>query len=432
MTLFPTASIFLIYKVFLREIEKDADKVHPTIVVGGGAAGMMGAIAAAQRGEKVVLLEGNNKLGRKILISGNGRCNLTNIDADNARHYHSGMPPFVKPALQAFSVRDTLNFFADLGIAVKEEKRGRLFPQSDQAQAIVDVLEDRMVQLGVDIVRGEKVVQMNRAEKFSAVGISGKVWEGNRAILASGGVSLEKLGADRSGIDIAVGLGHSCTRLYPGLVSLESPDDWVHRMQGCKVWAEVRSRISSRRSVVDTDDLLFTKYGISGFTVLNLSAQLVPLLDRAPVEIEINLFPGKSAEQIGELLKTRWQQNPHRSLAFSFAGLLSNKIVPPLLLKMELDGRRRVDSLSKAQRWHLAQGLVKLPIVITGARSFDHAEVTIGGIDVREIDPASLESHIVPGLYLTGEMVDVHGDLGGFNFQWAWSSGRLAGMCLGH
>ena len=272
--------------------------MHPTIVVGGGAAGMMGAIAAAQQGGKVVLLEGNNKLGRKILISSNGRCNLTNIDADNARHYHSRIPAFVKPALRAFSVCDTLNFFADLGIAVKEEKRGRLFPQSNQAQAIVDVLEDRMGQLGVDVVRGEKVLQMSRAEKFSAVGISGEIWEADRVILACGGVSLKKLGADRSGIDIAVAMGHSCTRLYPGLVALESPDDWVHRMQGCKVWAEVRSCVSSRRSVVDTDDLLFTKYGISGFTVLNLSAQLVPLLDRAPIEIEINLFPGKSAETL--------------------------------------------------------------------------------------------------------------------------------------
>ena len=402
--------------------------MYQTMVVGGGAAGMMAAIVAAESGEQVVLLEGNDRLGRKILISGNGRCNLTNKDADAAKHYHCTPPSFVKPALRAFTVQDTLNFFANLGIEVKEEKRGRFFPRSDQAQAIVDVLEERLNILGVEICKGEKIKRMACGEVFSATSSSGRGWQAKRAIWASGGVSLGKLGADRSGIDWAVEAGHTCTDLYPGLVALESSDRFIQRMQGSKVWAEVSSVISTRRTVVDTDDLLFTKYGISGFTVLNLSAELVPCFEKGPIELKINLLPGKTAEQVSEILKERWEQNPHRSLEFSFTGLLSNKVVPPLLEKLKFDAEQKVAKITPNQRWQLAQGLVCLPIVATGPRSFDYAEVTIGGIDVREIDPHSMQSYIVPDLYLIGEMVNVHGDLGGFNFQWAWSSGHMAGM----
>ena len=403
--------------------------MYQTMVVGGGAAGMMAAIAAAELGERVVLLEGNDRLGRKILISGNGRCNLTNKNADVLKHYHCSFPTFVKPALEAFTMRDTLKFFARMGIQIKEEKRGRLFPQSDQAQAIVDVFEERLSLLGVDVCKGEKIKKLTCGETFDAASTSGEEWSAKRAILASGGMSLNKLGADRSGIDLAVDAGHTCTNLYPGLVALESSDPYIPRMQGSKIWAEVRAVVTTRRTLVDIDDLLFTKYGISGFTVLNLSAQLVPLLEKGAIEVNVNLLPGKTAEQVSEILKERWQQNPHRTLGFSFTGLLSNKIVPPLLQKLGFEAKQKVGKINKNQRWKLAQGLVGLPIVVTGPRSFDFAEVTIGGIEVREIDPYSMQSYIVPGLYLVGEMLAVHGDLGGFNFQWAWSSGHLAGAC---
>ena len=399
-----------------------------TLVIGGGAAGMMAAVSAARLGEKVVLLEGNPRLGRKILISGNGRCNLTNVDADSPRHYHGGNPRFVRPALKKYPLRQTLGFFADLGIETREEKRGRLFPLSDQAGSVVEVLEDCLKVLGVEVVRGAKVTFLERMEEFHVGSGDGRRWKAERIIMASGGSSASRLGADRSGLELAVGLGHSCTSLYPGLVPLVSPDPYVRRMQGVKVRAEVSTTLSERLTIVDTDDLLLTRYGVSGFTILNLSVQLVPLLAEGPREIQVNLFPGKSSEQVSEMLKERWQKNPHRSLEMSFAGLLSSKLVHPFLERFDLPGQRRVDQLAKAQRWHLARALTNWPIMVTQPRPFDYAEVTIGGIHTAEIDADSLESYLVPGLYFAGEVVDVHGDLGGFNFQWAWSSGYVAGQ----
>ena len=403
-------------------------------MVGGGAAGMLATIVAAEAGERVTLLEGSGKLGRKILISGNGRCNLTNRAADDLSHYHGAHPRFVRSALDQFRLDETLAFFADLGIEFREEKRQRLFPVSDQAQSVVDLLADRMNCLGVRVETNAKVVDMGRASgssRFELRDAEGQCYTGGRVILASGGVSLARLGADRSGMDLAVALGHRLTELKPGLVPLISPEKYVARMQGLKVRAEVRVALKGGREAVDTDDLLFTKYGVSGFAILNLSARLVPELGAQQAVLRVNFFPGRSPEAISQLLKERWLRHPHRSLELSFAGLLSGKLVRPLLDHLEFDAAQRVDQLGKGARWQLAQRLTNWPIAVSGPRPFDYAEVTIGGVSTESINPDTLESFLVPGLYFAGEMVDVHADLGGFNFQWAWASGVLAGRRLG-
>jgi predicted Rossmann fold flavoprotein len=392
---------------------------------------MMAAISAARSGRKVALLEGNSQLGRKILISGNGRCNLTNLDADSPHHYHGERPEFVRRTLASFPLARSLEFFHALGIETKQEKRGRLFPRSDQARSVVDLLIDELAVSGVRVATAAKAVRLSRrGNGFSLVTREGDEWLAERVILASGGVSLPKLGADASGLALAQGLGHTATPLLPGLVPLESSDRFARRMQGVKVWAEVSAPVSKSHLVTDTDDLLLTKYGVSGFTILNLSAQLVPALERGPVELRVNLFSGQSPEQVSERLRERWARQPHRTLELSFAGLLASKITGPLLDKLKLSREQIVDTISKAQRWLLAQTLTAWPIVVTGPRSFDYAEVTIGGIRTDEVDPVTLESRLVPGLFLAGEMLDVHGDLGGYNFQWAWSSGAVAGQGL--
>ena len=409
-------------------------KSRDSIVVGGGAAGMLAAIVAAEAGERVTLLEGSGKLGRKILISGNGRCNLTNRTADDLRHYHGTHPRFVRSALDQFRLEETLAFFADLGIEFHEEKRQRLFPVSDQAQAVVDLLADRMRCLGVRVETNARVVGMGRASsssRFELHDAEGQCYTGARVILASGGVSLARLGADRSGMDLAVAMGHRLTDLKPGLVPLISPEKYVARLQGLKVRAEVRVALKGGREAVDTDDLLFTKYGVSGFAILNISARLVPELGARRTLLRVNFFPGRSPEAISQLLKERWQRHPHRSLELSFAGLLSSKLVRPLLDHLGFDAAQRVDQLGKGARWQLAQSLTNWPIAVSGPRPFDYAEVTIGGVRTEDINPDTLESFLVPGLYFAGEMVDIHADLGGFNFQWAWASGVLAGRRLG-
>jgi predicted Rossmann fold flavoprotein len=401
-----------------------------TLVVGGGAAGMMAAIQAAEGGGgRVVLLEGGRELGRKILISGNGRCNLLNIDGDDPSHYHGSQPRFVRPALLAFPVKEALRFFTELGIETKQEKRGRLFPMSDQARSVVDVLADRLATSGVEV---HTDVRVNRLEPLDGGGFlvgaaNGASREAEQVIICSGGLSVPKLGADDSGMALVEELGHTRTALYPGLVALESSDRWVRRMQGVRAWARVQAQ-PGKAVIVDTDDLLFTKYGLSGFTILNLSARIVRHLQEAgPLDLLVSLLPEHSPEAVGALLQDRWDRHPHRSLALSLAGLLHAKVARALLDRAGLDAESLAGDASKRQRRDLARLLTQWPISVTRPRDFDYAEVTIGGIRTDEIDPHTLQSYIVPGLHFAGEMVDVHADLGGYNFQWAWSSGYLAG-----
>lgn len=420
---------YLFYFHDLKPEKRDltAPSAWDTIVVGGGAAGIMAAIRSAESGRATALLEGNQQLGRKILISGNGRCNLSNRAADDPSHYHCTQPRFPRQVLAAFPLPRTLGFFAGLGLELKEEKRGRLFPVSDQAQAVVDLLEDRLAQLGVGVFKGAKISAAQRGTSgFTLTSRDGGCWQGRKLVLASGGISLAKLGADGSGLDLARSFGHQVTPLRPGLVPLVSPDD-LRAAQGVKVWAEVRAPLGKGRVAVDTDDLLFTPYGVSGFTILNLSARVVPLLDQGPLALEVSLFPGQSPEQVSEVLRRRWEQHPQRSLAFSFTGLLHAKVVALLLAGLAADAALPVSRVSKAQRWQLAQLLTAWPVRVTHPRDFDHAEVTIGGVDTTEVDPTTLESYLIPDLYLAGEILDVHGDLGGYNLQWAWASGAVAG-----
>ncbi len=405
------------------------DRHCDSLVIGGGAAGMMAAIQAAETGGTVVLLEAGRELGRKVLLSGNGRCNLLNVDGDDPTHYHGERPRFVRPSLAAFPVQEALGFFHDLGIETKEEKRGRLFPRSDQARSVVSLLADRLAVLGVDVCLDVRVDQLRRGEEggFRVVGSDGIRRKAEHVIACSGGLSVPKLGADDSGIALVEGLGHTRTALYPGLVALESEDRWVRRMQGVKTWARVQAG-PGHAIVSDTDDLLFTKYGLSGFTILNLRARIVPHLRQSgPLDLTVSLLPELSAEEAGELLQARWDRHPHRDLDLSLAGLLHAKIAAALLNKAGLDASAPAGGVSKRQRWELACLLTAWPIRVTGPRDFDYAEVMIGGVRTDEIDPHTMESYVAPGLYFAGEMVDVHGDLGGYNLQWAWSSGACAG-----
>jgi predicted Rossmann fold flavoprotein len=402
------------------------------LVIGAGAAGMMAAIRAAEGGASVRLLEGSREPGRKILISGNGRCNLLNLDGDDPAHYHGGNPRFVRPALQALPVAETQSFFADLGIETKEEKRGRLFPQSDQARSVVDLLVDRLRCLGVAVECDAPVTRL-RADEGGGFGATSRGQElaAARVVLASGGLSVPKLGADDSGIRLAEGLGHTRTSLYPGLVALESADPWVRRLAGVRVWARVQAE-PGRATVVDTDDLLFAKYGVSGFTILNLSARLVPhLQESGPLDLTVSVLPGLSPEEASERLRARWEAHPHRDLALSLAGWVHDKVARALIERAGLQADRPVAGLSKAQRWELARLLTGCRVTVTAPRDFDYAEVMIGGVRTDEVDPHTLQSYIAPDLYFAGEMLDVHGDLGGFNFQWAWSSGTVAGRQAG-
>ena len=419
-------------KIGVVELLRDTSLVWDTAVLGGGAAGLVAAISAASEGRKVVLFEKGEKLGKKILISGNGRCNITNRTADDVRHYHGAPPPFMQSVLNYLPLSQTLSFFSDLGIEVHEEKRGRLFPQSNQAQSVVDVLADRLQQLGVRICLDTEIKAVNKSSYFRLETTKGQVYQSERLIMASGGISAGKMGADGRGMEMAVDLGHEMTELKPGLVALESKEKYLRNMQGVKIVAEVEPDIPGKNRVIDCDDLLVTSYGVSGFTILSLSARVVPHLKNGPVNLRINLFPGNSSQTISVMLRERWKKNPHRSLEMSFTGLLNKKLVRSLLRHGAFDGEQVVGNIKNQTRNDIANLLTEWSIPVHKPREFEYAEVTIGGIKTSAINPESLESYVVPGLYFAGEMLEVYGDLGGFNFQWAWASGMLAGKTLGN
>ena len=403
-----------------------------TAVLGGGAAGLVAAISAASEGRNVILFEKGDRLGKKILISGNGRCNITNRTADDVRHYHGAPPSFIQTVLNHLPLSQTLAFFSDLGVEVHEEKRGRLFPQSNQAQSVVDVLFDRLQQLDVKICLDTEIAAVNKADYFRLETAEGQVYQAEKLIMASGGISAGKMGADGRGMEMAVNLGHEMTELKPGLVALESKEKYLRTMQGVKIVAEVVPDIPGKNRVIDCDDLLIASYGVSGFTILSLSARVVPHLKNGPVNLRVNLFPGKDAQTISKMLRERWEKNPHRSLEMSFAGLLNKKLVRSLLKHGAFDGEQMVGNIGEEARSNIAGLLTKWSIPVYKPRDFEYAEVTIGGIRTGTINPDTLESYIIPGLYFAGEMLEVYGDLGGFNFQWAWASGLLAGKGLGN
>ncbi len=405
------------------------ESIFDIAVVGGGAAGMVSAIFAAESGKRVILLEQGSKLGRKILISGNGRCNLTNLDADITEHYHSSDRDFIQGILKKFNLKATLSFFSNLGIELSEEKRGRLFPRSNQAQSIVDVLSDRMQKLNIEIHLNFLVSELSKEGiNFQIQTKDKKSYLAKNVILASGGTTVEKVGGNRTGLDLASRLGHEITTLKPGLVPLKSSLKYLKRMKGVKTVAIVRVRgLKGKEWIVDHDDLFIADYGVSGFTILNLSARVVPMFTKGPVDLLVNLFPNKNQNELYDALKLRWKRNPHRSLRVSFTGILNSKLIDVLLNEMGFDGQKIVSEIDDTECKRIAESLSNWCIPVSEPRGFDFAEVMIGGISTDEINPETLESYLCEGLFFCGEVIDVHGDLGGYNFQWAWSSGKVAG-----
>lgn len=397
-----------------------------TLIIGGGAAGLMAAIAAADRGDRVILLEKNARLGRKILISGNGRCNMMNMDPDPA-HFHGGNPHFARHALAAFPVEETLRFFRDLGIETRVENRGRVFPASNQAASVVDLLEDGARQAGVRIVTEADAADLRRDGGFRVRAADGRVFQADRVVLTTGGTTAPSLGGSDDGIRMACGLGHRRTPIFPGLTPLETERSALHKLQGVRVTVGAEALVDGRPVKSDEWELLFRFYGLSGPVILNLSEAVAPLIRGHAVTVRINFFPGFNADALDDFLRERWRRHPHRSVAFSFTGVLPDKAPPVLLPLIGVPPDQRAGEVPAKARRRVAEGLTAWEVRVLDTRPFAEAEVMVGGIVTDDVDPRTLESRLVRGLFFAGEMLDVHGDLGGFNFQWAWSSGWVAG-----
>lgn len=400
------------------------------IIIGGGAAGMIAAISARRQGAWVTILERNPRVGKKLLATGNGRCNFTNVNAD-AESYSGSNPKFVYGALAAFSPEQTIQFFEELGIQHKIEEYGKVFPMSDQASSILDVLLHELQQSGVRIICNAFVSSLvKKGEKFLIGTEDGKIYEGDRVILAAGGKAMPSSGSDGNGLKLAADLGHRITGIFPALVQLMLEGPYFKRIEGVKFKGRAEVIYNKKIIAQDKGEILFTNYGISGPPILQISRKAGELLsqNKEPI-LKVVLMDEMSMDEVKELIIRRIEYAPSKTVEFSFVGLINKRLISVVLMEAGIDDlKRRVSDLSALEIEHIAVLLTDWRFKIRGTRSWPSAQITAGGIDTCEINPNTMESRLVKGLYIAGEIMDIDGMCGGYNLQWAWSSGYLAGL----
>lgn len=396
-------------------------------VIGGGAAGMMAAITAAREGALVTILERNDRVGKKILQTGNGKCNLGNR-ALSRECYHSGDPEWVWKALEHFDTEDTIRFFQSIGLMVKE-KNGYLYPVCEQAAAVLDVLRYELQALGIEIWYPCKITQIERLSsgKLQISDGEGK-WQFDAVIVACGGKAAPATGSDGSGFKIAKKLGHTCIPSVPALVQLRCQEtDLLKGIAGVRVDSEIRILCDGKEVCRERGELQLTDYGISGIPVFQLSRTVNYLLrERRGVTAQLDFLPDLSPEVYKELQAGRKLLQGERTAEEFFTGMLHKKLTASLLKMagIRLATPMRDIPADKIQNYYSLCRSLRLHI--TESNPYENAQVSAGGVDVREVEP-TMESKLCPGVYFAGEVLDVDGRCGGYNLQWAWTSGYLAG-----
>ncbi|MCU0105487.1 NAD(P)/FAD-dependent oxidoreductase [Acholeplasma vituli] len=393
------------------------------IIIGGGASGLIAAIAAKRHGADVTIIERNIKLGKKILATGNGRCNFTNVDAEPI-HYNN--PTFVKSVFEQFSPQDTLLFFKSLGITPKIEDLGKTYPLSEQASSITDVLIYEVKRLGIEVVYETVILSAHKDSKgFVLYDQKGESFYCDRLIISTGGLALPQSGSDGTGYQIAKDLGHEITKLFPALVKLKLDSPYLKQLDGVKFPGFVTLIHNQTPIQTEFGDILFTKYGISGPTILQLSRKANALLsNHESVFIDVKLVSELSVDQIYD----RLLELKNLPVELALLGLINRKIVAVVLKEAHLMADVRIDQLKPNQIKLLANILSSMKFKVTGSKGYEEAQVTAGGVNCDEINPVTLESLKAKGLYFSGEVMDIDGLCGGYNLQWAWSSGYIAGL----
>ena len=394
-------------------------------VIGAGAAGMMAAATALAEGAEVTVFEQNERPGRKLGITGKGRCNLTNdCPVDEFLRSVTKNPRFLHSAVARFSPTDTMAYFEALGVPLKTERGARVFPVSDRAADVVDALSSAM--RGAMRVRGHVEAIVPTADGF-AVTCGGRDYTAGRVILATGGLSYPRTGSDGSGYRLAEALGHRVTPLLPSLVPLESPDGDCRRMQGLalKNVALTIKDPSGRTVYEDFGEMLFTHFGLSGPMVLSASAHLhLPSLEGYTAVIDLK--PALDEKTLDNRLLSELSAGANRDLSNILATLLPSSMIGVALSRLGLEADRKGHSIKKEERRRLLALLKGFRIPLSGPRPIDEAIVTSGGIDIAEVDPRTMESRLVRGLYFAGEILDVDAYTGGFNLQIAFATAHAA------
>ncbi len=398
-------------------------------VVGGGAAGMFAAVSAAERGVKTVLIERNDKLGRKLGITGKGRCNLTNnCGADEVIRNTPGNGRFLFSALAAFPPSAAMEWFEAHGVPLKTERGARVFPESDRAADVVNCLRCELDRLGVKVIHSRAKRLVLEDGRVTGVECESDTVSCKAVILATGGLSYPTTGSTGDGYRLAKSAGHSVGALLPSIVPLEvsTPDCSAMAGLGLKN-IKVKAFTGSGRQVYeDFGELLFTHFGISGPVVLSMSAHLRNFAENR-YYVLIDMKPALDMEKLDRRILRDFAEHPNRTLENILGALLPRAMIPETLRQAGLDPSLRVNEVTRAQRAALAEAVKGFRLEISGARPIEEAVVTAGGVSVKEIDPRTMRSKLVDGLYFAGELIDVDAYTGGFNLQIAWATGRAAG-----
>ena len=392
------------------------------LVIGGGASGMMAALTAAEdSNNKVTLLERQSRVGRKLLATGNGRCNLSNIHTDIS-HYHGNDPAFVKKAFDAFSVEKTLSLFRDLGLLTVTEPSGKVYPFSDQANSVVDVLRFALEQRGVDVRCGCEVLSIGKKARGYQAKTADESFFGDKLILACGGAAGSKLGGTDWGYKLLASMGHSVTPLRPSLVQIKTDTSVTKSLKGIRADAGITLKQNGQVVAANQGEVQFTDFGISGPAVFEISRQA-----EANVLLLLDLMQPLTEEELMSDLMRRRNCAPDLPGEELLTGLLHNRLGKIVLKVSGISLPELTREYTDGDLSRIARTMKFFPMAVTGVMGLDQAQVTAGGVATSEFRPDTLESRMNPGLFVTGEVLDIDGDCGGYNLQWAWSSGRLAG-----
>ena len=398
-------------------------------VIGGGASGLIAAITARKAGKKVTILERKERILKKVLVTGNGRCNLTNARASISNYFGKNIL-LIENILNNFTPQNVMDFFYELGVICNEEERGKVYPLSGQASSVVDALRFEVEKLGIKIETEFYVRKIEKDSfKFKIFSEDKRKIEASRVILSTGGQSYPELGSNGSGFQLAKDFGHSITKLSPAIVQLKTEKYQVKGLQGIKADTSVTAYGDNKKICTYNGELLFTDYGISGNVVFNISF-VMPLYKN--VEFEIDFMKKFDYNELYELLRKRKKIMAHLTMENYFNGMI-NKKLGQFLSKMSGIEKlsKPVKNLNDNEIKKLCTSLKKYRINILETTGFKNAQVTAGGISLDEINTDTLESKIIKGLYFSGEVLDVYGECGGFNLQWAWASGYIAGKNAG-
>lgn len=409
------------------------------IVVGGGAAGMFAAIAAAKNGHQVTLYEKNEKLGKKIFITGKGRCNITNA-ADMEELFDAVVTnsKFLYSSFYGYTNQNVIDFFEEAGVPVKIERGNRVFPISDHSSDVIRALEREMKKVGVKVCLNTEVKSVE-AEKgrFNKVVLKDTTTQtADACIVATGGLSYRSTGSTGDGFRFAENVGHKVTQCFPSLVPMETKEPWICELQGLSL-RNVEAKILDGKKELykDFGEMLFTHFGVSGPLIISASSYVgKKFMDKngqkKELTLEIDLKPALTEEQLDQRVLRDFEENHNRQFKNAITKLFPTKLIPVMLELGGIDPEKKVNSIEKEERKQFVHLIKHFRMTLTGLRDYPEAIITKGGVNVKEIDPGTMESKLVKGLYFAGEVLDLDALTGGFNLQIAWSTGYAAGNAI--